>query len=89
MRCPSHQVALVHAYRPAQCLDCSDVNIAPGCREEISQSRLNRIRGIQNLDRLDESLYQDFESDEARKVRSTHVLSCLRSTLAAAFSTVH
>ncbi len=38
------------------------------CREEISQNRLNRIRGIQNLDRLDESLYQDFESDEARKV---------------------
>jgi len=38
------------------------------CREEISQNRLNRIRGIQNLDRLDESLYQDFETDEARKV---------------------
>ena len=37
-------------------------------REEISQNRLNRIRGIQNLDRLDESLYQDFETDEARKV---------------------
>ena len=35
-------------------------------REEVSQSRLNRIRGIQNLDRLDESLYQDFETDEAR-----------------------
>ena len=40
------------------------------CRDEISQNRLNRIRGIQNLDRLDESLYHDFESDEARKVRA-------------------
>jgi hypothetical protein len=37
-------------------------------REEISQARLNTIRGIENLDRLDESLYQDFETDDMRKV---------------------
>ena len=42
-------------------------------REEISQNQLNRIRGIQNLDRLDESLYQDFERDEARKVCACHM----------------
>ena len=37
-------------------------------REEISQARLNTIRGIENLDRLDESLYQDFETEDMRKV---------------------
>ena len=37
-------------------------------REEISQARLNTVRGIENLDRLDESLYQDFETEDMRKV---------------------
>ena len=37
-------------------------------REEISQKRMNSIRGIDNHERLDEELYQDFETDEARKV---------------------
>ena len=37
-------------------------------REEISQKRLNRVRGIDNHERLDEELYQDFETDDARKV---------------------
>ncbi|KAK9840997.1 hypothetical protein WJX81_004968 [Elliptochloris bilobata] len=37
--------------------------------EEISQKRLNSIRGISNHDRLDEELYQDHETDEAKKKR--------------------
>lgn len=41
------------------------------CREEISQKRINSIRGIDNHERLDEELYHDFETDDARKVQST------------------
>jgi hypothetical protein len=45
-------------------------------REEVSQKRLNSIRGIENLARLDESLYQDFETEEVRKVcREMHLIS--------------
>ncbi len=40
------------------------------CREEVSQKRLNSIRGISNHDRLDEELYQDHETEEAKKARS-------------------
>ena len=43
-------------------------------REEISQARLNTVRGIENLDRLDESLYQDFETEDMRKV--SHDCQC-------------
>lgn len=46
-------------------------------REEISQARLNTIRGIENLDRLDESLYQDFETEDMRKARSRPALYLL------------
>ena len=38
------------------------------CSDEICQKRMNSIRGIDNHERLDEELYQDFETDEARKV---------------------
>jgi hypothetical protein len=41
------------------------------CREEVSQMRLNSIRGISNHDRLDEELYQDHETEEAKKARFT------------------
>lgn len=37
--------------------------------EEISQKRLNSIRGIDNHERLDEELYHDFETNDARKKR--------------------
>ncbi|GIL49361.1 hypothetical protein Vafri_5660 [Volvox africanus] len=37
--------------------------------EEVSKARLNRIRGVEEHGRLDEQLYQDFESEEARKKR--------------------
>ena len=43
------------------------------CREEISQKRMNSIRGIDNHERLDEELYHDFETDDARKVQDTIV----------------
>ncbi|GLC57111.1 DNA topoisomerase 6 subunit B [Pleodorina starrii] len=37
--------------------------------EEVSKARLNRIRGVEEHGRLDEQLYQDFESEEAKKKR--------------------
>ncbi|KAG2444490.1 hypothetical protein HXX76_001240 [Chlamydomonas incerta] len=37
--------------------------------EEVSKARLNRIRGVEQHDRLDEQLYQDFETEEAKKKR--------------------
>ncbi|GAB4814846.1 hypothetical protein N2152v2_001892 [Parachlorella kessleri] len=37
--------------------------------EEFSQSRLNRLRGVENHARRDAQLYHDFESDEARQKR--------------------
>ena len=38
------------------------------CSEEVSQKSLNKIRGIENHERLDEELYQDYEGDGERKV---------------------
>lgn len=38
------------------------------CSEEISQKDLNKIRGIDNHDRLDEELYQDYEDKDTKKV---------------------
>jgi hypothetical protein len=38
-------------------------------REELSRSRLDKIRGIERHDRLDEELYHDFESEDKRKVQ--------------------
>lgn len=34
----------------------------------MSKARLNRLRGVEHHDRIDEELYHDFESEEARKV---------------------
>ena len=34
----------------------------------MSQKALNKIRGIDNHERLDEELYHDFEDDDAKKV---------------------
>ncbi len=36
--------------------------------EEVSKGRLNKIRGVEQHDRLDAELYQDFETDGQRKV---------------------
>ena len=38
------------------------------CSEEVSQKSLNKIRGIENHERVDEELYQDYEDDDTRKV---------------------
>ena len=48
-------------------------------REEMSQRRLNDIRGVENHERLDEELYQDFETEADRKVHCRQV-SKLRTT---------
>ncbi|GFR50834.1 hypothetical protein Agub_g13107 [Astrephomene gubernaculifera] len=37
--------------------------------EEVSKARLNRIRGVEQHGRVDEQLYQDFESEDAKKKR--------------------
>ena len=36
--------------------------------EEISQKALNTVRGVEHHERIDEELYQDFETQEERKV---------------------
>jgi hypothetical protein len=38
------------------------------CREEISKAKLNQIRGLDQHDRIDEALYHDYETEEAKKV---------------------
>lgn len=42
-------------------------------REEISQRKLNTIRGVENHDRLDDSLYDDYETTPEKKVGCLHV----------------
>jgi hypothetical protein len=37
-------------------------------REEVSKARLNRLRGVEHHDRIDEALYQDWESEDAKRV---------------------
>ncbi len=44
-------------------------DVPPACSEEVSKARLDRIRGLEHQERLDEELYQDFETQEQRKVR--------------------
>ncbi|KAG1654231.1 hypothetical protein FOA52_005327 [Chlamydomonas sp. UWO 241] len=39
--------------------------------EEISRPRLDRIRGVEHHNRLDEALYEDFETEAQRKKRVT------------------
>lgn len=39
-------------------------------REEISQARLNKMRGVTSHDRIDEELYQDYETEDAKQVCS-------------------
>ena len=41
--------------------------------EEISKRALNAVRGVEHHERIDEALYQDYESEEARKVRRVSV----------------
>lgn len=36
--------------------------------EEISKARLDKIRGVERHDRLDAELFNDFESEDQRKV---------------------
>ena len=45
------------------------------CREEVSGAELNDLRGISNSERVDEALYQDFETALQRKVRTFSVYS--------------
>lgn len=56
--------------------------LPPACRrpapylasEEVSKSRLNQLRGLADHERIDEQLYHDYESEDARKVRQQHSL---------------
>ncbi len=42
--------------------------------EEISQERLNKLRGVANVKRVDQTLYGDYESEDARKVVYTYAV---------------
>ena len=46
------------------------------CRQELGQRKLNDIRGIENLDRIDEELYHDFETPVTKKagMQQQHIL---------------
>lgn len=35
----------------------------------MKQNELNVLRGVENLDRIDEALYHDYETDIAKEVR--------------------
>jgi hypothetical protein len=37
-------------------------------REEVSKARLNKIRGVEHHERVDEALYHDYETEEQRRV---------------------
>lgn len=50
---------------------------SPSRSEEISQTRLNKMRGVTSHDRIDEELYQDYETEEAKQVRSWLWTGCL------------
>ena len=39
------------------------------CSNEVTPEDLNSMRGIDNTDRIDEALYQDFETEANKKVR--------------------
>lgn len=43
------------------------------CSEEVSRARLNTLRGLGDHARVDEQLYHDYESEDARKVRHSGV----------------
>ena len=51
--------------QPLPFLSCS---LKKNNSEEISQQRLNKLRGVANVERLDEELYHDFE-DEGTKAK--------------------
>lgn len=42
--------------------------------EEVTQKQLNKIRQVVNHERLDEELYQDHETEEAKKVAGQELL---------------
>ena len=59
------------------------VSMPAGMASTSVKQRLNRIRGLDDHDRIDEALYHDFETEDAKKVR--HVVlqllgSCVTST---------
>lgn len=41
------------------------------CREEVGKARLHRIQGLEHQERLDAQLYNDYESQDQRKVGGT------------------
>ena len=47
------------------------------CREEVSTSQLNDLRGISNNERVDEALYQDTETTAQRKARPLRTVCTL------------
>ena len=54
------------------------------CREEVSTSQLNDLRGISNNERVDEALYQDTETTAQRKARPLWKVCTLNMAFATA-----
>ena len=48
---------------------CSDMHLLCLCSSEVAQTELNDIRGMVNLSRVDEALYQDHETEAEHKAR--------------------
>jgi len=51
---------------------CESIGVLPDIEivvEEFSRARLNALRGIEHHDRIDEELYQDFETEDEKKRR--------------------
>lgn len=54
----------------------------------MSQQTLNRLRGIDNPDRIDEALYHDYETEAERQASAGRLPVGPRSTAAASGSPV-
>jgi hypothetical protein len=55
-------------YLRATAVGCAVLFLSLTCSEEVSRTRLNTMRGLGDHARVDEQLYHDYESEDARKV---------------------
>jgi len=73
--CPLVQAMLLRAARcnnllcVLRCAVLCCVVLCCVLSEEVSKARLNRLRGLDNHERIDEELYADFETSDAKNVR--------------------
>lgn len=64
-----HFIKATHPTRPrTQHRQCTPCIATHTCSEEVSKARLDRIRGLEAVERLDEALYHDYETADQKKV---------------------